>query len=280
MTETVAALDELEEAIKQEIHKESAPLEIETEVTQELAQEFDASLEVSEAVTEVTETVETENDKVQKRFDRLTYEKYEAIRRAEALEKQLQETQSKQPSQELTQGAPKIEDFNDEDYGYDDSKKYAAYAEALTDYKLSTFSEVQANAQRESQAKNKQVELSNKYLGEVEKYAQEHPSYYQDVIKLPEMAQDKLDMLKTSGAKIVHYVARHPEIAQEIANSDLGSAAFKLGTLSAQLSTNKHKPQLSKAPEPVDTIQGSGSLKKSYEDMSIEELMSVNIGKR
>ena len=94
------------------------------------------------------------------------------------------------------------------------------------------------------------------------------------------MPQEKLDMLRTSGAKMVHYISKHPEIAQEIANADLTGAAFKLGTLSAKLSATKQQPQISKAPDPVETIQGSGSLNKNLEDMSIEELMNVKIGGR
>jgi hypothetical protein len=272
MTDTQAAQpDDLDLAIKAEIDKASATLEtaktIETPVTTSTEE---TEIKMDEPIT----AEQTESEKFQARINKKHWEMMEAKREAEALRLQIDEYKRSQPVK-IDTNAPKLENFKLEDYGYDDSARLAAYTDSLTDYKLNNFTQVQQQKQYEQVNQQRQAELNNKFLSEVESYASEHPSYYQEVVNLPLMPQDKLDLLRSQGAKMVHYLARNPDIAQDFVNSDLALAGFKLGTIAAKLSSAQPKQKISSAPDPVKSISGSGALTKQKHEMSIEEIMNL-----
>jgi hypothetical protein len=264
--------DDLDLAIKEEINKASATLETAKPVETVTATPIDSEIVTS---TDEPKTVEqTESEKFQARINKKHWEMMEAKREAEALRLQLEEVKRSQPV--VTDGqAPKLTDFKLEDFGYDETARIAAYTDKLTDYKLSNFGQVQQARLNENQQAQRQAELNNKFLTEVETYASEHPSYYEEVVNLPLMSQDKLDLLRSQGAKMVHYLARNPEIANDFAKSDLATAGFKLGTIAVKLSSTPPKQKISSAPEPVKSISGSGALTKSKADMTIEEIMNL-----
>lgn len=224
------------------------------------------------------EFVPTDNEKVQARFDKLTWEKNEAKREAEALRKRLEQVDQQQPQAE-TPEEPTLEDFNLEDFNFDSDARNAAYVKAYAKWEaqnqVSSYFETQKQRDQENAQKAKQLELTEKFLSEAEKYAEEHPSYYKDVATLPELSQDKLDLIRSVGVKAVHYLAKNPEEANKFASADFGSAAMQLGMISARLSTNQKTTTSSKAPEPVETITGSGKQSKSYDEMSMEEIYNL-----
>ena len=289
MTEQAASepLDDLDLQIKAEYEKtnESATLEPEpsTEVTSE-PQAIEPQATATETPTDTgSEYVETENEKVQKRINKMHFEKMEEKRRADALEAQLAEYQSKpqeiepqipQPSTD----EPKLDDFSEEAFGYDETKRIAAYTAALVNHRVENSIKAQADLQSQQQAQfeaeRAKVELDNKYLDEQAQYSVEHPSYIEDIVNLPILSQDKLDLLKgQGGAKMVHYLSKNPEIASQFAASDFNSAAVQLGTLKARLNTKPTSTNKSSAPAPIEPIQGaSGAITKSMDEMTIEEI--------
>jgi hypothetical protein len=272
MTDTQAAQpNDLDLAIKAELDKASAPLET---VQQTQATDTPATAEPEADDVESITVEQTESDKFQARINKKHWEMMEAKREAEALRLQIEQYKKAQPVIQDGQ-APKLDNFKLEDYGYDESARLAAYTESLTDYKLSNFTQVQQARQQEQINQQRQVELSNKFLTEVETYASKNPSYYQEVESLPLMPQDKLDLLRSQGAKMVHYLARNPDIANDFVNSDIATAGFKLGMIASKLNSTQTKKTITSAPEPVETISGVSGKKKELHEMSIEEIMKL-----
>jgi len=271
MTEQAAIPDELDLQIKAELDKASATLET-VETTEATDNPATAEPEANEVEPITVE--QTESEKFQARINKKHWEMMEAKREAEALRLQIEEFKKSQPVIQDGQ-APKLDNFKLEDYGYDESARLAAYTESLTDYKLSNFTQSQQARQVEQVNQQRQQELTNKFLKEVETYASQHPTYFQDALNLPLMPQNKLDLLRSQGAKMVHYLARNPEIANEYVNSDLATAGFKLGQIAARLSSTQTKKTITSAPEPVETISGVSGKKKELHEMSMEEIMRL-----
>lgn len=289
MTEQAASVpeDDLERQIAEEYAKtnESATLETETkeEVIEPQTQEVEAKAE--ETTDTSSEYVETDNEKIQARINKKHFEMMEARREAESLKAKLEEYEQKQ-AQAIPKQAdgdePKLSDFSEEQFDYDETARIAAYTSALTDYRINKTLETRESLQAQQQAQyNEQVkqrEITDKFLSEAAEYAAKHPSYLEDAATIPQLSQDKLDLLRANGgAKMVHYLGRHPEIASQFANADYGSAAVQLGMLSAQLNTNTKQPEISKAPNPTETIEGvGGAVTKSLDEMSIDEICSMD----
>jgi len=277
-----AATTDIDQQIAAELAKESATLETETQVE---ATQTDDSTQVSEQVdTEGSEYVETDSDKVQKRINKKHFEMMEERRRADALQAQLDEMRANQaqqlPVQATEGGEPTLDQFKEEDYNYDDTARLAAYTQALTDYRvneaLSTRESKLAEQQQAYEAQRKQEELTNSYLDQAAEYSAQNPSYLEDVANLPSLTQDKLDLVRAQGPKMVHYLSKNPEAASQFANSDFGSAAVQLGMIASQISTKPTTTQVSKAPAPVETVQGNaGGIQKDLSDMKMEEIMAL-----
>jgi hypothetical protein len=282
MTDTQAATpDPIDLLIEAQIDEGSAPLEPENI---EATPQTDEPLQEVEPVAAIEpEHVETENDKVQKRINKMHFEKMEEKRRADALETRLQQleaTNAQTIAPIADSEEPTLAQFKEEDYDYDESARNAAYTSALVDHRLNKTLDTRdgqlAEQQRTFEQQRRQAEIADKYLNEAVEYSTKHPAYMEDIQNLPVLPQDKLDLLKGQGAKMVHYLSKNPEMANQFANSDFGSAAVQLGQLSAQLNNAKPPTQISSAPAPVDTVSGTaGSLAKPIEEMSMEEIMAT-----
>ena len=279
----VAATSDIDQQIAEELAKASAPLETETEV--EATQTDDSTQESEQAETDGSEYVETESDKVQKRINKMHFEKMEERRRADALQAQMDEMRANQarqlPVQAAEGGEPTLDQFKEEDYNYDDTARLAAYTQALTDYRvnhaLETRESTLAEQQQAFEAQRKQEELTSSYVQKAAEYSVQNPSYMEDVANLPVLSQDKLDLVRSQGPKMVHYLSKNPEAASQFANSDFGSAAVQLGMIASQISTKPTTKQVSKAPEPVDTVQGNaGGIQKDIGEMTMEEIMALS----
>jgi len=275
------AADPLEAEIAAEINKTSAPLETEP-TTPEVTPETQTAEPTAESGSEY---VETDNEKVQARINKKHYEMMEARRQAEAaeqrareLEQRLEQMQPQQP--QVNTGEPQLSDFDEEDFGFDETARLAAYTNALTDYKVEAQARLMQERQAQAEAQARQNELSQQFEKEVDNYADKNPSYWEDIVNLPLLTQDKLDLVRSQGPKMVHYLAKNPEAAERYASSDFGTAAIQLGQLSGQLNQTQPKPEISKAPPPTETVTGSPSMTKSHEEMSMEELMNTEIAGR
>ena len=271
-----------EASLEAEIQALQANIEVDDSATSEEVEAVaDETIEVSEqpVTAETDEFVHTDSEKVQAKFNKLTWKAKEAERQLEAerqakteLAQKLAEFEARSATPE---GKPRLADFDLAKFDYNDDLRLEAFNESLINYNLNQMQQNNVAQQRAREQEARKVELNNKYLNEVESYADKSPSYYEDVAKLPLMSPDKLDLLRNQGAKLTHFMSRNPDEVAKFVQSDIASAAFQLGTLSARLQNNKPNPKPTNAPEPVETISGTGRLTKDLSEMSMEEIYNM-----
>ena len=283
MTETTegATLDPIEQSIAEELAKDSPTLETGTEVVATQTEEAPQG-EVT-ATTEESEYVETESDQVQRRINKMHFEKMEEKRRADALEARLNDIEKQNATQIPSQAdseEPTLDGFKEEDYGYDDARRNAAYTDALVTHRINKTLEARegkiAEQTRQFNEQKRQAELTDNFLNEVADYSVKNPSYLDDIQSLPQLSQDKLDLIRSQGAKMVHFLSKNPEQANQFAQADFGNAAVQLGMINAQLNTKPQTTNISSAPQPVETVSGnSGAIDKDLGELSMAEIMAI-----
>lgn len=244
-----------------EIDDNMPPIE---EVVEEVELKPEAESETAPDTDSVEEPAE---DKVQKRINKITADKYTEKRRADAAEKALSEFKANNKAPE--QAEPTLEQFD-----FDEGKYHAAlatfHAQKATKDAISTYKTEQdtaANVQRQS-------EISQNFNARVDEFRKTALDYDQVIQGLPELPQDTLDAIMQSdkGPQIAHYLGKHLDIADVIATASPMVAAMKLGEISAQLSNNKPTKQPSAAPDPIKPVKPGGKLNKNLEDMSMAEI--------
>lgn len=204
-------------------------------------------------------------NRLQKRFDELTRQRYQL----EAENRRLKEQLESNPKEETK--APNRDDFDSyEDY-------LDARAEYLADQKVKSYREQEKRQELEQKRQQQQEELlSNWELSKSkarEKYRDFDEVLNNDDAPLTE-AMAYAMMESDYGADIGYYLGKHPEEAQRIANLSTARQAAELGKLELQVSTKPTKPKTSKAPDPIETVNGSGSGdSKPSDDDDIETWM-------
>lgn len=232
---------------------------------------------ISETITEeVTETSEPEikeeesgtseepkDTKLQERFNKITAEKYEQKRRADAAEKRLAEL--KTVPVPTGEEAPTLEKFD-----YDDAK----FNEAFIKYQIN---QAMTKNNAEQSARNTQADQDkvNEEFGR--KIAASNIEDYSTVINglnesilLPEGLLTAIQQ-DEKGPELAYYLGKHLDVADNLAKLDVISAALELGKISAGLSGKKTKTP-SNAPTPVKTIGGSGGTNKDPGEQTMAEI--------
>lgn len=218
-----------------------------------LQAETPAELPPVEPVAESAPAVETPpepvKDRVQERIDKLTREKYDALRERDALSYRLQALEEKPapPPPVAPVAAPTLAQFE-----YDEAKFAAAmtaYAESIADRRVTTrlteWEQKQTFRQREAE------------------FAEKTPDYAAKVYDptLP-FTNDMATVIAGSenGPQLAYYLAENRAEAARIAAMPAIQAARELGKIEARL-TAPPAPRVSKAPPPPPRIQtGEGSL--------------------
>ncbi len=207
---------------------------------------------------------EPETPKIQQRFNKLTAEKYDQKRRADAAEKELAELKAV-PVTGVT-GAPTLEKFD-----YDDAKFNEASIKYHVDRAIAESTATQRTATATAQRNASNQEFARKIATSgIEDYSDIITNLVQTV-PLSEGIIDAIQQ-RAKGPELAYYLGKHLDIADRLAGIDPITAALELGKISAGLSGKKTK-KTSNAPKPVETIGGSGGAKpKDYENMSMEEI--------
>ena len=147
------------------------PVDQETEQVE--TEQLEAVSETTEesATSTTGEFVDTDNDKIQARFNTLTAEKYAEKNRADQLAQELEQLKS-QASQVTTQpeatGRPTIEQF---DYDQD------AYQQALVKFETNQAITELQNRQQQEAAQLKQQQVQQAFNEKVAKFTTEAPDY-------------------------------------------------------------------------------------------------------
>ena len=259
MTDEVAALDPNmppEDVV--EVETPEATTEEPVEVTEEPAPSPD-----EDSIEEPKEV-----NKVQERINKITADKWAEKRRADELERKLAEMQTS------TQDDRLLKELKLEDFDFDD----AAYQAALIKQEIAKGLKEVTEQQKQAQAAQQQEAVQVSFNEKVAALVVEKPDYADVVGNLPEFPSDTLAALMESenGPELAYYLGQHADIADSIATASPIQAAMKLGQISAQLSAQPVKEvKTSAAPEPIEPVSASGSLNKSIDDMSMEEIMAL-----
>lgn len=196
-------------------------------------------------------------DEKQKAINKLAFEKREQKRRADDLQRQLDELSKKQA---VAVEVPKYP--TEEDFDYDAVK----YQTALADYQSKLVqSHVQKSLSnhREQEAKLReeltQREMQQRFNKKVEE--SKIPGYAEAVQTLPvfDPSVTSAIMQSDDGPKIAYYLSQHLDLADSIASSSPIVAAMKIGEISARISGANKTLKTSKTPDPLEPIKQGGA---------------------
>lgn len=252
------------EQVAQGIQPEVAP-QIPKEVPKP---EEETTTKEATPASDVNTKIEAEStqDAVQKRINEITKAKYAEQRRADELQLRLDALDVAKKKVDVPTGAPQIEDFD-----YDDD----LHKEALIKY------EVQKQMQSAQDEVNKQhiaqvkVKTADEFGQKEVAYIKEHPEYAEIAPNLPHFQEDTLSAIYELGPQVSHYLAKHLDVAYELAGASPTMAAVRLGQISMGLSPDNKQVKPSTAPDPVKTIAGGGAVSKSQDEMSMDEIMAL-----
>lgn len=226
-----------------------------------------AASETPEASAPQAEDKPVENDGFQKRINKVTAEKYAEKRRAEALQRQIDDMKAAAPQQPEVK-APTLEDHN-----YDEAAFNAASITHQVKQGVAAESQrLQTQGLADQQVQAQQA-VAQAFKAKVAECTTKNADYQDKVAQLPQFNADTLSAIMESeqGADLAYALANQLDLADEIANSSPSAALMKLGELSARLkATPNIKP--SAAPAPIEPVSSGGALSKDVGEMSMEEL--------
>ena len=248
-------------------------------MTDEVAQvaEIPASQEESTAIADQNaepapaEAKEPAVDKVQKRIDKLTREKYQLRGELEALRRDREESRKPAPvpQERTTQaGEPRLEQFDNlEDY-------VSAKAEWVADSKLNkAFSEREQKQTQQSEEK-RQRSLAEGWQKRLDA-ARSTLEDLDDVIESADVpltqAMAESIMESDQGPAVAYYLARNPAEAEKLAGMTPSAVARAIGRIEAKLESEASNKQKSSAPKPADPVGSRAAASKDPGRMSDEE---------
>lgn len=245
--------------------------------TQEVQPEVEAS-EAESSPDSGENHEEKSNDGFQERINKVTRDKWEATRRAEAEEQKRRELEAEleklrngsQPTQTASQTvdtALQKPELPDDIYDEDKMKKYhqdmISYTENVSKTQAQRFWESQQEAQKKQASQQEQQSLLQKYADNAQKAGV-------DLDKLANaekaLNQHKLDpglakylMNDPAGPQVITYLADNPAELQDVLSADPYSATAKIATEIKAKALSK-TPKVTKAPDPIPEIGGGGAL--------------------
>jgi hypothetical protein len=220
-------------------------------------------VEPTESAPEKVEEAPKE-DGFQKRINKVTADKYAEKRRADELQRKLDEALAKPVNAD--QGKmPTLEDHD-----FDD----AAFNAATIKYQVAEAVKSQAEAAQQTAAKAS-AEQSQAAFNE--RIAALNKSDFADVANaIPELPNGVADALVQSenGAELVYHLGTHLDMADKLATMSPQQAMMELGRISANMSAQPNI-KLSAAPDPIEPISSGGSLSKDLGEMSMDEIYNM-----
>lgn len=218
---------------------------------------------------------EPARDRVQERFDKLTREKYNALRRADQLEYRLGELETKLGKLAKPEQVAPVPPTQ-EAYQYDDAK----YQQAVIEYGKSVAAQTAREATRAEmesmRAQDAQQANIAKFNARQVEFIKSTPDYVEKVMEdrsLP-ISSSMAEAIRASelGPQIAYYLADNHAKAVDIAGMSPIAAGLELGRIEAMLTNRKATPSVSKAPPPAPKLEASEpALEKSPSDMTDKE---------
>lgn len=232
---------------EEEVVNDAPVTESETPAEQVAQAEESVNAEKSaEAESTTAEAPEGDGDqkpksKAEKRIDRLTWEKNEALRQVDRLKQQLSEPAS---------DVPREGDF----------ETYEDFVVAKAAHSM----EMKQRQQREAELAAHQQAIQSQRRHQFNQQVQDAQARYDDFNEVafnPSVPISNVvaELLTTSdkGADLAYHLGSHPEVAAQLAQMEPMRAAIEIGKIEARLNLPKPKTVTS-APEPIKPIGGIG----------------------
>jgi uncharacterized small protein (DUF1192 family) len=251
-----------EETIVEEI----APEEIENEPQENIEPE-----------QEPEKKEETEQEKygkrVQKRIDKLKWEKNEEQRRVYALQQELEQLRAQPQQKQQKEGAPNPDDFAAGRYDPD-------YIEALTEYKAKVALD---KYQQSVKMREREANVATLQQTAKEQYADYDDATEEFLAHPLASVKEFNDLLMDTDnpVELAYYLGKNPDQLDKISDMTPAQANRYLGRLEAQI--EKKPPSLEPAPKPVSNAPkpvapvGSANPKIAVKDpseMSMDEYIA------
>lgn len=213
---------------------------------------------------------EPKQDGTQKRFNKLTYEKYEAIREVDKLKLELEAARQVKPEPIQPEVSKLVEPkLPDDMYDEEAMRKYHSSmiqysTQVAQDTANTTFEQRQTQSQQAEQIAGKRKSL-NKYIDnaikdgvDVEKLPHVETTLNNAGIN-PQLGQYLI--ADPNGAKIAEYLVDNPALMYEVLQMDPVSAGIKISTEIKGQALSK-TPKVSGAPDPIKEVVGGGYVEK------------------
>ena len=191
-------------------------------------------------------------DKVQKKFDKLTFEKHEARREAEYWRNQANQQQQPPepaPAQQQPEPLRTLEDFE-----YNESQ-YQAY---LFQTSQNNAVEAARRVLKEEQAQSEQSRKFSEFQSKENEFSKDKSDYFDVTRSLPNFSQVMVEVTEDmdTGVDIRYHLGKNPDVADKIARMSPLAAARELGKIDAKLEYAKEQKgkTVSSAPAPPPKI--------------------------
>lgn len=215
--------------------------------TPEVETEAEAITTESAPVTD--EPKEAPQDGFQKRINKVTADKYAEKRRADDLQKRLDELAVK-PVETQAQGSPKLEDFD-----FDQEKHNAALIKHEVAEGMKAQNAIAQQAYNDQQAQQAQG-VFNERVATLGK--EDFDTVASAVPTLPVGVADAL-VQSENGAELIYHLGTHLDLADKLAGMTPAMAMMELGKISLNMSAQPDV-KLSAAPDPIEPLNSGGSV--------------------
>ena len=228
----------------------------------------------SAPVEDATEQPADKSNGVQERINKITADKHEERRqreaeakRADGLQKQLDEIQAKKP----TLMEPTLEGHDYDDVAFNTaSVAFQVQEQVKAELVSQKAKQEQLNQQASAQEVQTKFNERATALGKDDFDAKANA--------IPELPAGVVDAIMglENGAEMVYHLGTHLDKADSLANMSPMAAMMEIGRISASMSI-KPETKTSAAPDPITPLSSGGStLEINEDDMSMEQWMAKN----
>lgn len=232
--------------------------------------------ESAPAAVEPSETPEPEKkDRLQERFDKLTREKYDALRERDRLSWEVEELRRQFQAQAKPPQVAPEQPLTLEQFGYDEARYNAAVVAQAARIAEQKAAEIAEQKFREREQQQTQQQRQQSWQQREADFAKATPDY-RDVAYDPSVpiSREMAEVIAESsvGPAIAYYLGKNRDEAAQIAGMGPLAAARALGRIEARLESKPVSQPVSKAPPPPPKVEASEEpVEKDPEQMSVAE---------
>ena len=212
------------------------------------------------------DTPAPKKDPVQERIDKLTRDKYDALREADRRAYELERVNARLAELEKapkTEIAPQNDFPTLEQHGYDEGKfmaAVAAYTRGMTESAKAAAREAAKEELRAERVATQQQESLKTWAKKEAEFIKSKPDYVEKVLEartLPISREIQMELRESElGPQIAYYLVENPDKAAAIMVLPMKDQLKEIGRIEARLESTKTpaKPAVSQAPPPVGKV--------------------------